>query len=255
MRVFCGHQATKWIAWTLFVCAGMVLGACAPSTVRHNNAGNDRFDEGDYDAAIAEYRKAQVEDPDRAVPYYNAANAYNRKELLGDAAAQTQQALRNADRELAAPAWYNLGNAYYDAQEWTQAITVYQEALRINPDDLDAKHNLELSQQRLQEQQQDQPMQQSQEDQREAGDQQSNRDEQPQSDQRQPTPTHDLETAATEEQAQTTPEPPDREQDSRTMSAQQARQLLEALVGNAQTLRERLQEAFQVPAPRPARDW
>jgi len=55
------------------------LVACAPGAVKHNNRGNSRFAEGEYEQAITEYQLAQVDAPDRAEPYYNASNglSYN----------------------------------------------------------------------------------------------------------------------------------------------------------------------------------
>jgi hypothetical protein len=55
----------------LFLTVSLVaLSACAPDVVRHNEAGNEHFDESAYDDAVAEYRLAQVDEPDLAEPYY-----------------------------------------------------------------------------------------------------------------------------------------------------------------------------------------
>lgn len=43
-----------------------------------------------------------------------------------------------------APAWYNLGNAYYRANHPGQAILCYERALRINPAMSEARQNLEF---------------------------------------------------------------------------------------------------------------
>ena len=54
---------------------------------------------------------------------------------------------------------FNLGNTFYQQENWAEAIEAYQQALRLNPDDIDAKNNLEMAlkqqeQQRQQQQQQ-----------------------------------------------------------------------------------------------------
>lgn len=241
------HDKRRCLAFALLIGIKLLISACAPSAVRYNNAGNQQFAEGAYDGAIAEYRRAQVEDPDQAEPYYNAANAYNRKAALDAVKAQAEQALKTADAELATQTWYNLGNAFFDAEQWPQAVAAYQEALRINPDDLDAKHNLELALQRLEEEQR---QRQGQEDQEEI---QSETGDQSEADEATPTPVN--QSGLPEFQEQATPEPTGEEQAPITMSPEQAIQLLEALVGNGDTLQERLQKVYRAPGPQPERDW
>jgi len=44
--------------------------------------------------------------------------------------------------------YYNLGNAYYKAEQTPQAILAYERALLLNPADRDARFNLELARQK-----------------------------------------------------------------------------------------------------------
>jgi Ca-activated chloride channel family protein len=239
----------------------LLFTACAPGVVRHNNVGNERFAEEAYDEALAEYRQAQVDDPDRAEPYYNAANAYNRQSQLDAALTQAQQALKNADPGRAAQTWYNLGNAYFDAEQWPQAITAYQEALRLDPDDLDAKHNLELALQKLEERQQQEEQQQEQQEQENQEGQESESNDQSEAGEATPTPASQSETSEGQDQA--TPEPAGEAEEttrpssprSEGMSPEQALQLLGALVSDSETLQERLQEIYHVPGSPPEEDW
>jgi hypothetical protein len=78
-------------------CAAVLVSACAPSAVRHNRHGNVHFADGAYADAIEAYRLAQIADSEKAEPFYNAANAYNRNAQLSATLAQTQQALRTAN--------------------------------------------------------------------------------------------------------------------------------------------------------------
>jgi Ca-activated chloride channel family protein len=241
----------------LFLAVLVTSSACAPAVVRHNESGNERFEESAYEDAIGEYRLAQVDEPDLAEPYYNAANAYNRMSQVDAALAQTDQALKTADPELAAQAWYNLGNAFFDAEQWPQAIEAYKEALRLQPDDLDAKHNLELVLRKLEEQQQ----QQQQEDQQQEQDQQSNNEQQEQQKQNEqagstPTPEEGAESSTGQEEQQATPQPSGEPQEEiEGMTEEQAIQLLQALLSDSQTLQERLQEIYQAPGAAPQQDW
>jgi len=242
--------------WSSLLFLLLLSAACVPEVVGHNEAGNEHFDESAFNVAIEEYKLAQVADPDRAEPYYNAANAYNRTSRVDAALAQTQQALKTAEPTLAEQAWYNLGNAYFDAEQWAPAIETYQEALRLQPDDLDAKHNLELALQKLQEQQQAQEQQeqsQSQGQQQEQGTQ-----EEQQNQQAEATPTPAGEPAAAESQEgdeQATPQPSGEPQEAQGMTAEQAMQLLNALLSDSETLQERLQQIYLAPGPPPEQDW
>ncbi len=244
--------------WLLPLCLLLLSAACVPEVVRHNEAGNEHFDESVFDEAIEEYKLAQVADPDRAEPYYNAANAYNRTSQVDAALAQTQQALKTAEPTLAEQAWYNLGNAFFDTEQWAPAIETYQEALRLQPDDVDAKHNLELALQKLQEQQQEQEQQEQSQSQDQQQEQEQGRQEEQQSQQAEATPTPAGESAAAESQQgdeQATPQPSGEPQEAQGMTAEQAMQLLSALLSDSETLQERLQQIYQAPGPRPEQDW
>jgi Ca-activated chloride channel family protein len=226
---------------------GLLFGACAPPEVSHNNRGNERFAEGAYSEALDEYRLAQMADPDLAVPYYNAANSHNRRSELSAVVSLAIQALRTASPELAADVWFNTANAFFDAEQWFEAVAGYREALRLRPDDRDAKHNLELAQRRLEEQQErdkDQP------------EQQDASEKPPIPDSSPPTPTSAASPEQpSENQKQPTPEPGDETQTPDQMGREQAEQLLEALIGSGETLQERLQKNLQVPATQPKKDW
>ncbi len=54
-------------------------------------------------------------------------------------------AIESGDPGLAAPAWYNLGNALYRQQRFQESAEAYKQALRIDPGEIDYKHNLELA--------------------------------------------------------------------------------------------------------------
>lgn len=239
----------------------LLLSACVPDVVKYNEAGNEHFDDAAYDDAISAYRQAQVAEPDMPEPYYNAANTYNRQGQVDGAQAQMEQALKTADDRLAAQAWYNLGNAYFDAQQWSQSAEAYKEALRLKPDDADAKHNLELAlrnlqeeQQQAQQQQQNQDSESQESENQESEGQESENQEQQDGEGAQETPAPQSESANAEEQEQQE-QAKAQSQEGQPMTPEQAMQLLQALLGNSETLQERLREIYQVPGPQPEEDW
>lgn len=157
---------------------------------------NRKFSMGDYEGALKDYTQAQTERPEEPGLHFNIGNVQVRKNNLQEAAREYQQsATSTLDRTLESKARYNLGNVLAMQGSLPEAIENYRHALRLNPDDEDAKHNLELAMlQLLQNPPQQQQQQEDQEDQEE--------------DQEQPTP----EQTQTGEQQQT-PTPQEGEQD------------------------------------------
>jgi tetratricopeptide (TPR) repeat protein len=131
----------------------ITLVGCGSTVASSNRQGNKLYSQSKYDEALSAYQKAQVEQPDLAELHYNVGNTLHRKEDYQGAAAETLQGLSKADSDLRARAYYNLGNSFYRQGQFAEAIAAYKEALKLNPDDQDAKHNLELAQQQLEKQQ------------------------------------------------------------------------------------------------------
>jgi tetratricopeptide (TPR) repeat protein len=130
--------------------------ACSPSAAEKlNQQGNDAYAEQAFEQALAMYQAAQLKEPQLAEPYYNAASSLYRQGEYEAALQQLQMALTFAeDESLAQSSLFNLGNASYNAQDTATAVAAYTESLLLNPDDQDAKYNLELALQQQQEQQQ-----------------------------------------------------------------------------------------------------
>jgi len=153
--------------------------ACSASKAEKlNQEGNNAFAEQAFQDALVAYQTAQIEDPELAEPYYNAANALYRQGAYADALKQMEMALSYAGEEsLAQAGFYNQGNSSYNQQDLQTAVDSYKQALLLNPDDQDAKYNLELALQQLQQQQQnEQQQEEEQQDQSGEGDQQQEQD-------------------------------------------------------------------------------
>ena len=144
-------------------------------------AGNKAFAAQQYKVALEKYASAQASAPVFAEPFYNAANVLYKQGAFEQAQPLLEQALTRSNEKIVEFIQYNLGNVAYNAQQYEQAIARYEDALRLNPDDADAKHNLELA--LLQKQQQDQQNQQQNQDQQNQD--QQNQDEQNQNQQNQ----------------------------------------------------------------------
>jgi Ca-activated chloride channel family protein len=260
---------------TLFIfgllAIGLLATACSPSAESLNKDGNDAFAEEAYLEALAAYEAAVIESPELAEPYYNAANTLYREGAFEEANMLMQEALKYADAEsLAQSGFYNSGNSSFNLQEWETAIAAYTEALLRNPDDQDAKYNLELALQQMQQQQEENEEQQDeqsqdgenqedeqqdqsqdgqdQKDQEQQGDQSSEGDEDQEQENADGQP-QDGEGSDEQEGPSQMPQPGQR------MTAEQARQLLAAIAQDAETLQEKLGQIFIAPPIPPAQDW
>ena len=200
------------------------------------------FKQGAFEQALQLYRDAQLERPDEPALNFNVGSSLFKQGDLETALQELSRAAEQADGLLGASAHYNMGNAWFQQQQYEQAIASYRQALELNAKDLDSKANLELALQKLDEQQQqqqqdqqDQNQEQNQDqDQQEQGEEQQDSGEQDPQDTGQPeqerAPSQpdegDGEDQERGQQSETEGEP---EQSEEHIGQKEAEQLLEAL--------------------------
>ncbi|HKW77529.1 MAG TPA: tetratricopeptide repeat protein, partial [Candidatus Limnocylindria bacterium] len=120
-----------------------VLGACA-DVAATNDTANGLYSSGDYEGALARYRGVLRDRPDLAEVSINAGNALYRLGQFDRALSNYESALSSPDRRLRAIAFYDRGNALFRLGRFEEARAAYAEALKIDPNDRDAKFNIEL---------------------------------------------------------------------------------------------------------------
>jgi Ca-activated chloride channel family protein len=259
----------KQIQWLMLVIIiTLSLGACGPSAASYNNDGNADFESGEFDAALEDYTAARLEDPNLAEPYYNGGNTYYRKGDLERAQLQLDQSVRRAEEEISQYTHFNLGNTFFQQENWAEAIEAYQQALRLNPDDIDAKNNLEMAlkqqeQQRQQQQQQQQGGSSGQNDQQEqeqGGGQQGQQPQQGQQGQDQNDGQGQGQNEQENEggsggQEQQESQQPNSGSGRTELTPEEAEQLLDALGQDNQTLQERLGQRHNAQGAPPVQDW
>jgi len=139
-------------------CALLLALALAPpllaSARSKNEQGNRLYEEKKYDEALKRYTEAQLEAPDSPQLHYNLGNVLFRKGDLEKARDEYRRALAAANPALDPRAVYNMGNTFLSQQQYRDAVSAYQRALKLNPSDADAKRNLELALLRMKQQQQ-----------------------------------------------------------------------------------------------------
>jgi tetratricopeptide (TPR) repeat protein len=155
---------------------------------RITREGTELYDKGDFTGAENEYRRALELNPELREANFNLGGALWRQALsqsaegaqgnqgeqaAGQAAGQgAEQDAGQAAAQGAADAWtaiaadslapapmisaasYNLGNVALVGQQIDAAIEAYKQALRLQPDDMEAKYNLAYAQKMKQEQEQ-----------------------------------------------------------------------------------------------------
>lgn len=128
--------------------------ARADDAASKNRTGNRLFEQGKYLDAEKAYLEAQAEMPGRPELSYNLGNSLIRQKKYDQALQALRQAAGAGDRHLQARSWYNAGNALFEAGDFRNAAEAFIQALRLQPADLDAKHNLELALKKKEEQKQ-----------------------------------------------------------------------------------------------------
>lgn len=131
-----------------FMLLGLVTG-CGVQPAEHNRAGIGLYQQGDFPAAVRAYQSAQVSAPDQAEFYLNAGMAFAQLGDTSRAISAFNQALKTADEIVAAQVYYDLGNVYYQMRRFPDAIEAYEQALLRQPDNADARYNLELTLQQI----------------------------------------------------------------------------------------------------------
>lgn len=133
------------------------------------------YEAGKYQDALKDYHQLLEKQKDDPRLYFNAGAAAYQNRQLDEAAKQFNQALVSPDLQLQQRAYYNLGNTYYrmgqqggaaapnqaaptpgappeaKMKAWEQAVQHYESALKLNPQDQDAKFNHSFVQQQLEE--------------------------------------------------------------------------------------------------------
>lgn len=199
--------------------------------------GNEAYKKNNYDAAENSYRSALKIADNNTTASYNLGNALYRKDNTDEAVEAFDNTIKNTtDNATKENAYYNKGVAYQKAKKLPECINAYENALMLNPNDEDARQNLqralkERKQQQEQQQQQNQKdkKQQPKQDQNKQK-QQNKQDQQKQNNQPKPQPSK--------------------------ISKQDAEEKLKSLLENEKALQDKLHKIKGAAAlDKPEKDW
>lgn len=200
--------------------------------------GNKLYSEEKFDEAFLKYRDAAIENPELPAIHYNMANSLYKKKNYDESINAYEKALTTDEIMAQANTYYNLGNVMYRQNKLMEAIQYYQKALKLNPDDQDAKYNLEYVRRKIKneaDKQQQNPNQQQQQQEQ----QQQEQQQQEQQDQEQ------------QEQEQ---EQKEQNADPQQLSKEDAERILEALENDEKNAREKNKKQVQARG-RFGKDW
>ena len=115
--------------------------------------GNELYNDSSYNDAEMQYRKSLEKDQDYFNASFNLADAVYKQERYEESSALFDALIDNAPtKNDLAKVYHNLGNSLTQEQKLEEAIEAYKNALRINPNDAETRHNLALSKKQKQEQ-------------------------------------------------------------------------------------------------------
>ncbi|MCY3712815.1 MAG: tetratricopeptide repeat protein [Gemmatimonadetes bacterium] len=213
-----------------------------------NARGNELYQQEKYDEALAAYEEALAEDGENPALHYNRGNALYRSDQYPTAVQAYTNAL-DGEAPVSGRARYNMGNSLYRMGLLKDSIEAYKAGLRIEPDDIDMKYNLEYVMRQLQ-QQEEQERRNAQDRQEDPANQDGQADQEDPDEREDPDDRNDGGPEPEEEESPEAPPPP-REGE---LSRAEAERLLNALNRDEQDIQRRLrrQQATQV---NPEKDW
>ena len=130
----------------------------AQSSKKEIIKGNDAYKKKQYGEAAGAYQKALKRSPENSTAFYNLGNALYKTNKPEDALKAYDNTVQSTtSNPMKQRAYYNGGVVLQSQKKLTECIRAYKNALKLDPNDEDARQNLEraLQQQKQQQQNQD----------------------------------------------------------------------------------------------------
>jgi tetratricopeptide (TPR) repeat protein len=217
----------------------VVIFLCAANASFAQNAeneiikGNEAYKKNNYDAAENSYRSALKIADNNTIASYNLGNTLYRKENTDEAVESFDNTIKNStDNVTKENAYYNKGVAYQKAKKLPECINAYENALMLNPQDEDARQNLQraLKEQKEKDKQDQKNKNQKPKQDQKKQDQQNKQDQQKQNNEPKPQPSK--------------------------ISKQDAEEKLKSLLENEKALQDKLHKIKGAASPdKPEKDW
>lgn len=186
------------------------------------------YKQKNYEGSKAAYDKALAENPTNPTANYNMGNAAFRSEKHDDAVQLYDNTITNStDKTVREKASYNKGVALARQKKLQESIDAWKQSLKLDPNDNDARENLQKALLELKKQQQQQQQQNKDKKEDQKKDQQKQNKEQQQQQQQQP---------------------------QSKLNKQQVEQLLKAMQQKEKEIQQKMQKG-QASPNKPDKDW
>ncbi len=194
--------------------------------------GNDAYSKKEYDKAIADYQKVTEKNPGNATAQYNLGNALYKIQKTDDAVNAYDNAVANAaSKDGKSRSYYNKGVVLQNNKKLPECIDAYKNALKLDPEDEDARQNLQKA---LQQQKQQQQKEKDNKEQKKPKDEDKQKEKQKPKDE--------------EKNDQPKPQPS-------KLTKQDAEEKLKALLQQERNLQDKLKKVHEASLYKPEKDW
>jgi hypothetical protein len=259
IEIMLSERRSKFAAWfnKLLPSAAAILifallaGNAHAQTVRsYVSGGNKAYGKSKYTDAEVEYKKALEKDNKSKEAQFNLGNAYYKQQRFDEAMREygnTSAAMKSKEERAAAS--YNIGNSFYLSNKYKEAVDAYKQSLRLNPNDDDARYNLQMAREKLRQQEEQKKQNKDQkQDQKKDQQQQNQQKNQQQNNQQQNQQEQQKQEQAKQDQTR------QQVQKKNQMPKQEADRILEAMRNNEKEVQKNLRkrEAVKVKVEK---DW
>lgn len=219
------------IALLFIACCLLPLASFSQSANALVKKGNESYSKKEYDKAISDYQKATEKNPANTAAQFNLGNALYKNKKADEALAAYENAVSNASsKDEKSRSFYNKGVVLQNNNKLPDCIDAYKNALKLNPDDEDARQNLQKALQQLKQQQKE----------KQQKEQKKPKEDQKQQEKQKPKDD--------EKNEQPKPQPS-------KLTKQDAEEKLKALLQQEKNLQEKLKRMSDASPVRPEKDW
>ncbi|MBK9382733.1 MAG: tetratricopeptide repeat protein [Chitinophagaceae bacterium] len=132
----------KFIAIVILVSASFF--AQSQVVEKATQKGNEYYKQRQFEKATEEYNKALLADPENTTTKFNLANSLQKQGKEDEALKSFSELSEKAkEKELKSKSYYNKGVVLTQQKKLEESIEAYKNSLRQNPDDKEARENLQ----------------------------------------------------------------------------------------------------------------